>query len=212
MISVSKARRLYEGARAAHDFDHVVRVLRLATRIARAENADIAVVHAAALLHDIGRQEAERRGADHATVGVSRARRILSRLPGADKDQMEAILHAIAAHRYRTEPSPSTLEAQVVFDADKLDAIGAIGIARAFAYAGAHGQRLWVPIPSVDLDAWQRQGDDPHAHTPIHEYVVKLSHIKDALYTHTAQTIAEGRHEVMAAFIQRLGNEVQGVA
>ena len=209
MISVPEARALYHGADAVHDFDHVLRVLRLAERIARAEGADLAIVRAAALLHDAGREEAQAAGADHAVVAASQARQVLTDAPRA---KVETVIHAIAAHRFRTKPEPSTLEAKVLFDADKLDAIGAIGVARAFAYGGAHGQRLWAPITSVDLDRWEARGDDPNAHTPVHEFVVKLSRIKDRLYTPTGRELAIARHEAMVNFFDRLSQEVRGIA
>ena len=209
MISVAEAKALYDGADAVHDFDHVLRVLRLAERIARAEGADLSIVRAAALLHDVGREEAQAAGADHATVAASEARRVLQGLPEA---QVEAVVDAIAAHRFRTDPQPTTLEAKVLFDADKLDAIGAIGVARAFAYGGAHGQRLWASVTSVDIDQWEVEGDDPEAHTPVHEFVVKLSRIKERLYTPTGRRIAAARHEAMAAFFERLSKEVRGMA
>jgi uncharacterized protein len=209
VISVIEARALYDGADAVHDFDHVLRVLRLAERIAQAEGADLPVVRAAALLHDVGREEAQATGADHAIAATSRAQQILKGLPTV---QVEAVAHAIAAHRFRTDPQPSTLEAKVLFDADKLDAIGAIGVARAFAYGGAHGQRLWAPADSVDLDQWKAQGDDPDSHTPVHEFVVKLSRIKDRLYTPSGRRIAVARHKTMVAFFERLSAEVRGTA
>ncbi len=212
MISIAEARGLYDRADGVHDFDHVLRVLTLAMRIARAEGADISIVRSAALLHDVGRQEAERSGGDHAVLGATCAREILSKVPNAQPGYAKAVSDAIASHRFRTPPQPSTLEAEVLFDADKLDAIGAVGVARAFAYGGAHGQRLWAPISSVDIDHWTRQGDDPDAHTPVHEYVVKLSRIRNHLYTSTAREIAEERHQAMVAFFERLDREVQGLA
>jgi uncharacterized protein len=209
VISIAEARRLYEGADAVHDFDHVLRVLKLAERIGRAERADLSIVRAATLLHDIGRTEGATAEFDHAALGAKRAREILADRPTAT---VEAVAHAVAAHRFRTDPEPATLEAQVLFDADKLDAIGAVGVARAFAYGGARGQRLWAPSESVDLDRWEAEGDDPTAHTPVHEFMVKLSRIRERLYTSTARAIAEGRHDTMVAFFERLSQEVQGLA
>lgn len=209
MITVAEAQRFYEDADAVHDFDHVLRVLRLAERIGQAEGADLEVVRAAALLHDLGRGQAKAAGADHAALAAERAKEILAGHPTA---RVEAVTHAIAAHRFRTEPEPATLEAKVLFDADKLDAIGAVGVARAFAYGGAHGQRLWAPTRAVDATRWTAEGDDPENHTPIHEFVVKLSRIKDRLFTATGRAIAEERHDYMVAFFERLNDEVQGIA
>jgi len=98
----------------------------------------------------------------------------------------------------------------VLFDADKLDAIGAVGVARAFAYGGAHGQRLWAPVEAVDVTRWLEEGDDPAEHTPVHEFVVKLSRLKERLFTPTGKAIAEERHAYMVAFFERLAAEVRG--
>lgn len=202
MISVEEARRYYEGAHSSHDFDHVLRVLALAEHIARAEGGDLEVVQAAALLHDIGRAEEMRTGEDHAQIGARRAREILA---GHPPEKVEAVVAAIAAHRFRGDPPPTTPEARALFDADKLDAMGAIGIARAFAYAGAHGQRLWVP-PEVAL----AQGDGTPDHTPVHEFVLKLSRLREAMTTPTGRALAEERHAFMVQFFARLEAEVQG--
>jgi uncharacterized protein len=207
MITIAEARRYYGDADAVHDFDHVLRVLALAERIAQAEGANVEIVRAAALLHDVGRAQAEVEGRDHAAIGAEQARAILAGQPPA---KVEAVARAIAAHRYRAGPQPETLEAQVLFDADKLDAIGAVGVARAFAYGGAHGQRLWAPVESVDVARWQEEGDDPDAHTPIHEFVVKLSHLKERLFTATGRAIAEERHAYMVSFFERMDAEVAG--
>ena len=209
MISVAEARRLYDSADAVHDFDHVLRVLQLAQHIGTVEGADVRIVQAAALLHDVGRCEAEAAGIDHAYAAAERARGILAHQP---PPMVDAVAHAVAAHRFRTEPEPATLEARVLFDADKLDAIGAVGVARAFAYGGAHGQRLWAPVESVDLDRWLADGDDADAHTPVHEFIVKLSRIRDHLYTPTGRRMAADRHDYMADFFARLAREVRGAA
>jgi uncharacterized protein len=170
MISIEEARQYYQGHESSHDFDHVLRVLALAERIARAEGGDLEVVRAAALLHDIGRAEEEATGGDHAAIGAARAREILA---GHPPEKVEAVAAAIASHRFRSGPPPATPEARALFDADKLDAMGAIGVARAFARAGAHGQRLWVP---PDVAAAQRDGHSrPHARARIHRQTLPVA-------------------------------------
>jgi uncharacterized protein len=206
-ITVEEARRLYESADSVHDFDHILRVLRLGERIARAEGADLSIVRTAALLHDWGRAEAQAQGRNHALVAAERTAALFKEAPAI---WVDSVMHAIAAHRFRTPPEPETLEAQVLFDADKLDAIGAVGVARAFAYGGAHNQRLWAPLESIDLEHWEMAGDDPNVHTPVHEFVVKLSRIKGRMYTLTGRRIAEERHTYMASFYRRLDAEVRG--
>ncbi len=208
-VKVEEARVLYGESDSVHDFDHVLRVLRLAERIARAEGADWGIVRAAALLHDWGRSEADALRLDHAQVAARRTSNLLTKL-GASSAWIQAVVHAVAAHRFRTEPAPATLEAQVLFDADKLDAIGAIGIARAFAYGGAHNQRLWASRDLVDRQRWDAEGDLVDGHTPVHEFVVKLSRIKDRLYTDEGKVIAAERHQYMVDFYQRLDAEAQG--
>ena len=208
-LTIDEARHLYTDADSVHDFDHILRVLALAERIARVEGADLDVVRTAALLHDWGRAEADASGQDHAAVAATRARAYLS-AQGHPPAWIEAVVHAMAAHRFRVAPEPATLEARVLFDADKLDAIGAIGIARAFAYGGAHQQRLWAPMDAVDLAQWEANGDDA-AHTPVHEFVVKLSRIQERLYTNEGRAIAQERHHYMEAFYHRLDAEVQGL-
>jgi len=210
-ITIDFARSLYETGGGGHDFDHVLRVTALAERIAAAEGADGAIVRTAALLHDIGESEGRE---DHHLRGAARARAILQGQPEAF---VEAAAHAIEAHRFRAEPAPVTLEAQVLSDADKLDAIGAIGVARAYAYAGAHDTALWKL--SWREIAGNQEGDavrSPDAlggdYTPVHEFVYKLDRIPDRLYTATARTIAAARQRFMRAFFERLDVEALGKA
>jgi len=201
LISIEQARQLYQGTDPAHDFDHVLRVLALAERLALAEGADLEIVRTATLLHDAARGE----GGDHAQAGAELARRLLA---GHPLEKVEAVAHAIAAHRFRTGPVPQSLEAKVLHDADKLDAIGAIGVARAFACGGHEGRRLWAEVPPD-----YREGQAPvHEHTPVHEYLYKLVAIKDRLLTDSARRLAGARHAFMVAFFERLEQEVRGQA
>jgi len=200
LITVEEARRLYGEDDTAHDFDHVLRVHALALRIAEAEGADLEIVSAAALL---------RIGTCHAEVGAARARGILSAHP---PDKVEAVAAAIASHRFRNSVEPPSLEAKVLYDADKLDAIGAVGVARAYAIAGRLGQRLWSPrTEGKGLNAGANDIYNSE-HTPVREFQVKLARLKDTLYTDTARAIAEGRHRYMAEFFARLDGEVSGDA
>jgi uncharacterized protein len=198
-LSINDARALYgEVVDSTHDFDHVLRVYRLAERIGQAEGADMPVLRTACLLHDIARADQDAsRVSDHAAEGARRARDLLSGLP---PEFVDAVAHAIAAHRFRGDNvHPRTLEARILYDADKLDAIGAVGIARAFCYGAHQGQPLWGP-PDADT------------HTPVKEFTVKLSKIKDILFTETARAIAEERHRFMVQFFQRMAAEVAGQA
>jgi len=202
VISIEEARQYYRGHDATHDFDHVLRVLALAERIAHAEGADGEVVRAAALLHDVARAEQELVGRSHAALGAERARDILA---GHPAEKVDAVCQAITAHRFREHASSQTLEARVLYDADKLDSIGAVGIARAYLYGGMCRQRLWAEV-RPDYQAW---GDLPPEHTPVHEFAFKLSKVRDTLYTDTARRIGEGRHTYMVEFFQRLECELR---
>ena len=202
MITVSQAQALYDGADVAHAFDHVLRVLALAEHIACAEGADLRIVRTATLLHDMARSEP-----DHHLRGAERARTLLAGWP---PEQVDAICHAIEAHRFRKGPAPATLEAACLHDADKLDAIGAIGVARAVAYSASHGHRLWSqPLAEIDARQPAPAGID---YTASHEFVYKLAQLQDRLLTPTARQIAGQRHLVMAAFFRQLDAEVLGAA
>lgn len=207
MISIEFARSLYPAdADSAHDFDHVLRVVNLAEKIARAEGANAEIVRAAALLHDIGLDQGR---AGHETSAANRAKEIL-REHGYDESFVEAVAHAIESHRFRSGPTPQTLEAKVLFDADKLDSIGAIGVARAYAFGGHRGQKLWAAVPTDYVDAMDGREADPNQHTAVHEFHVKLKRIKDRMHTATGQALAEERHAYMVEFYAQLDREVKG--
>ncbi len=207
MLTIQEAQAYYRGAESAHDFDHILRVLAIAERLARQEGADLEIVRAAALLHDIARaDEDETRGDDHAQMSADRARAILV-ARGMAPERAEAVATAIAAHRFRGDLVPQTLEGKVLFDADKLDSIGAIGIARAFAISGALRQRLWSEAaPDAIATRNQRNSD----HSAAAEFTVKLSKIRERVYTETARRIADERHAFMVNFFTRLEREVKG--
>jgi uncharacterized protein len=211
-ISLQQAREYYRDADPAHDFDHILRVWALARRIGAAEGADLQILRPAVLLHDIGRPEELRDGRCHAQAGAEKAREILGDWA---PDRVEAVAHAIAAHRFRDDLAPQTLEAKVLFDSDKLDSIGAVGVARAYVICGLRDQRLWAEVDPQYVEALTRdksyaRRNSPSSHTPVHEFAFKLAQIKDMLYTATAHQIAEERHCFMEEFFMRLEREVKG--
>jgi len=212
-VTIEFARSLYGASRGGHGFDHVLRVTALAEQIARAEGADVAIVRTAALLHDVAEGEGRE---DHHLRGAAMAREILA---GQSPEFVEAVAHAIEAHRFRAAPAGGpardfarTLEAQVLSDADKLDAIGAIGVARAFAHAGARGTALWRAPWREIAAVVGTANDQPRAlgpdYTPVHEFVYKLDRIPERLYTATARAIARERQAFMRAFFDRLDEEM----
>jgi uncharacterized protein len=196
----------FERSRGSHDWDHTLRVLRLAERIGTTESADLLVVRIAALLHDIGRtgQDEANGRLCHAEYGARLAQPLLAKLPLREQ-QKQNILDSISSHRFRGEKVPDTIEAKVLFDADKLDAIGAVGVARAFLFAGEVGARLHNPDARIE-ETQPYTVDD----TGYREYKVKLRKIKDRMLTNTGRELAEKRHQFMEKFFQRFLQEYNG--
>ena len=200
------ARNHFESAGSSHRWDHTQRVYRLAIHLSKQERADQEIVGLAALLHDIGRTEEDRnRGKTcHAEKGADMARKILSD-EGFEKDKIDQIVHCIAAHRFRDSKQPETPEARVLFDADKLDSIGAVGIGRAFLFAGEVGAKLHDK--AVDLEKSLPYSEED---TAYREYLVKLRYVKDRMLTASGLELAKERHQFMTDFFERLNREVDG--
>ena len=201
------AQKLFTKARASHDWDHTLRVLRLCEHIGSEEQADMDVLRVAAVLHDIGRphQDACLGSLCHAVHGAMLAEPIVATLVFSP-EQKNNILHCIRTHRFRGINVPETLEAKVLFDADKLDAIGAIGIARAYLFAGEIGARLHSSEVPAEKSVPYSIDD-----TGFQEYSVKLCKIKDRMMTSEGKRMAGDRHHFMTAFFNRFLQEYQGV-
>ena len=152
----------------------------------RPEGADMAILIPAALFHDIARPNEERTGIPHEEAGARMAETYLRSIHYPE-NQIPGIIHAIRAHRYRSGISPETLEARVLSDADNLDAMGAVGIARTLLQAGEQGSGI---PDAVD-----------HIRT-------KLLNLKARMYTETARRIAEERHAFLTTFLEELNNEM----
>ena len=200
------AKMYFDEARGSHDWEHTLRVFRLCERIGPAEGVDMDVLRVAAYLHDIGRgyQDDSNGRICHAEKGVEMAQDILAGLP-LSKAQKENVIHCVRAHRFRGGCAPQTSEAKVLFDADKLDAIGAVGVARAFLFAGEVGARLHSPDIDVE-DAAPYSKDD----TGYREYKVKLSKVRDRILTRTGKRLADERHDFMERFFKRFIKEYEG--
>ena len=204
---------------SAHNLDHVMRVYNLCLMISKhEENVDLEILIPAALLHDIARvEESEDKTGkiDHAVLGSEIAGNILKDLE-YEEEKIRKIKHCIISHRFRTGNEPGTIEAKILFDSDKLDAIGAIGIARTFMLSGQCGQRLELnnSINEYLNDNTAENGriKDMSKHNPIIEYEVKLKNIPDKLYTKKAKEIGEDRIKFMEQYFNRLKLELQGNA
>ena len=210
MLTLERARSWYPASDPVHGFDHIERVYFMAQRLAVEEGCDVEIVEAAALLHDVEgshpTDDAARLAHQHASADF--AHHILL-AEGWQEDRIAAVEHCIRAHRFRDErEQPQTLEAQVLFDADKLDAIGAIGVARAIAFSLQAGQLVYSQPSGSFLQTGRLEPGE--AHTAYHEYQFKLSKLKERLYTPTARRIAEGRHRAMQQFFEELADEMNG--
>lgn len=198
--------KCFANARGSHDWDHCERVYNLCMHIGRVEGADLEVLEIAAYLHDIGRsyQDESAGAVCHAKKGADMARVALEKYPISD-EQKANVIHCIETHRFRGNHRPETLEARVLFDADKLDAIGAVGIARAYLFAGEVGAKLHNPhIDPADTEPYTEED------TGYREYELKLSRIKDRMRTKEGRRMAEERHAFMEEFFQRFGEEYKG--
>lgn len=211
MPTIEEARTWYTQADPVHDFAHVLRVYHMAERLAEAEGADLGIVRAAALLHDAqgsapGGEGDER--ASHHHFSAEFAASVLAS-EGWEPERIAAVQHCIRSHRFRdrSEP-PETLEARVLFDADKLDVIGAIGAARTIAYAVLDGQPVYSEPSAHFLQTGEKEPGEPHS--SYHEFIFKLSKIKDRLFTPTARRLAAERHKVLLAFYEELKAEMAG--
>ncbi|MCD6502659.1 MAG: HD domain-containing protein [Euryarchaeota archaeon] len=186
-------RKTYEFAKkhskkgGTHGWDHVLRVLDLSIKIGMSEGADVEVLALAALLHDIARP-LEEKGLikDHARESAKIAKEFLDSL-GYDKSNK--VYEAIISHSFSSGLKARSLEAKILSDADKIDAIGAVGIARVFMYSGEHDRTI---------------------EESIEHFYEKILKLKDLMYTKTGKEIAEERHRFTVKFIERLKDELSG--
>ncbi len=200
------ARAYFQGARGSHNWDHTLRVRRLCERIGAAEAVDMDVLLVSAYLHDIARshQDDSNGAVCHAEKGAQLAAAIVNKLP-LTAGQKDNILHCIRSHRFRGSHKPRTPEARVLFDADKLDAIGAVGVARAFLFAGEVGARLHREDANIEATRPYTIDD-----TGYREYKIKLCKIKDRILTRAGQKLAADRHIIMEEFFNRFREEYEG--
>jgi uncharacterized protein len=212
MPTIEEAREWYKTSDPVHGFDHVLRVYNLAAKLARLEGADLEIVKAAALLHDAGNEgdpelEGTNRSEHHQESAAFAKKVLLSE--GWTSARIAAVQHCIITHRFRDERNqPETIEAMVLFDADKLDAIGAIGIARAVAYAARANQPIYAePSQSFIVSGRKKAGEN---HSAYHEYIYKLSKIKNRMFTVSGKRIAEERDLFMNEFFKCLQAEIEG--
>ncbi|ELY46746.1 HD domain-containing protein [Natronorubrum sulfidifaciens] len=204
----TRARPYFEDAPPAHDWHHVERVETLAEtlleRHPQSASVDDRVVSLAVLLHDIGRNKEDRGEIDdHAIWGGWEAGRILEAV-GAAPETIEHVKHCIRAHRYSNEIDPETLEAKLLCDADNLDALGAVGIARAFAHGGTLGSPVYdpdVPVAADDTSAGQTQ---------YNHLRKKILDLPDRMYTDVGRELARTRGRFVRTYLEQFEGELNG--
>ena len=195
-------------AEGGHDWWHIERVWINAKKIAQSESVNLFIVELGALLHDI---------ADHKfnegdeSIGISKARRFLESF-AVDEiiiDHIEKIMMNISYNGGNFSQEFSSLELAVVQDADRLDAIGAIGIARAFNYGGFKGSELYNPAikPSIGMTVEQYQKSTAPT---INHFYEKLLLLKDRMNTETGRKMAEQRHQFMEQYLEQFFKEWDG--
>ena len=191
---------------SAHDREHVYRVLHSALDIARTEpSADLDVLIAACLLHDIGRKEQfDDPSLDHALVGGEKAYRFLTS-QGYGEAFAAHVRACIETHRFRRSSPPESIEAKILFDADKLDATGAVGIARTLMYSGGTGRPIATRLPDGSISDGT-QSDEPSF---FHEYRFKLEKLYDRFYTAEGARLARERRAIAAAYYEALLREIR---
>ena len=198
----SEAETILRRESGGHSLQHSKRVLELCLRIAEEEReGDPLILQAAAILHDIAIPVSGRK--DHAKESAKIAEKVLKKIDFPKKSTTR-VLYTIKTHRFSDKKTPNKVEAKILQDADRLDAIGAIGIARCFAFGGREERALYDKTEVPD------EYDPEKEVSSLTHIKEKLLKIKDTLHTTTAKRIAEERHQFTIEFINRLTLEIQG--
>ena len=189
---------------SAHDKEHIYRVLYNSLEIAKTEsNIDYDVLICSCLLHDIARKEQfENPSLCHAIAGAGKAYKFLAS-NGFGKDYAEKVKHCIQTHRFRSSNPPVSIEAKILFDADKLDVAGAIGIARTLVYKGIVSEPLYSVLPDGTVSSGENDTDPSF----FQEYKYKLENLYSKFYTKRAAEIAKERQKAAIDFYNNIYNE-----
>ncbi len=191
---------------SAHDKEHIYRVLNVALEIAEKEKgADIDILIASCLLHDIARQEQYKNPAfDHAALGAEKAYKFL-RENGFSEEFSKSVFHCISTHRFRGNNPPQTIEAKILFDADKIDVTGTLGIARTLQYKAGYNE----PLYSFDGLGSVSDGTLDSSPSFFQEYKFKLENVYSKIITETGKQIAEERRKSAVSFYESMLFEVR---
>ena len=209
--TIAFVKETLKGAEGGHDWFHIQRVFKNTLLIAKDEKVDVLVVSLGALLHDIA--DAKFNGGDE-TVGPRMAKDFLISL-GVDKKAIEHVVKIIENISFKSsldsKKSFESKELQVVQDADRLDAIGAIGIARAFNYGGYKNREIYNPEIAPNLQMTKEEYKKSQAPT-INHFYEKLLLLKDKMNTESGNKLAEKRHQFMMDYLEQFYKEWNGNA
>jgi len=207
--SLETAHSWYAPEDDIHGFEHVKRVHHLCEKIGAAEGADMEILLAAALLHDSqGSAPDGSERPNHHLRSAEFAKQVLQEL-GWTEERIQAVQHCIRAHRFRQNgEAPTSLEAKILFDADKLDVIGAVGAARTLGYAIKAGKPFFSEPSSQFMKTGQKISGE--IHSAYHEYLFKLRKISEVLFTDTARRLAVERQVFLNSFFEELAAECRG--
>jgi uncharacterized protein len=209
--TISFVKETLKGAEGGHDWFHIQRVFKNTLLIAKDEKVDVLIVSLGALLHDIA--DAKFNGGDE-TVGPRMAKDFLISL-GVDKKAIEHVVKIIENISYKSsldsKKSFKSKELQVVQDADRLDAIGAIGIARAFNYGGYKNREIYNPEIAPNLQMTKEEYKKSQAPS-INHFYEKLLLLKDKMNTESGKKLAEKRHQFMMDYLEQFYKEWNGNA
>src|ERR671925_1431362 len=200
----TKVKKIYEGRDPAHDLQHILRVYKNAELIGRREGADMEVLLAAVLLHDIvvypkGSAKSSKSADDSADM----AEKILKGYR-VSKEKIDRISYCIRTHSYSRRLVPATLEGKILQDADRLDALGAIGIARTFSVGGSEKRTFYNANDPFCRST--RALDD--GQWTLDHFQIKLLKLKDLMHTRTAKKIAQQRTKFMVLFMKEMKKEI----
>lgn len=205
--AVGFVKTIFKNDHSGHDYFHTIRVYETATKIAEQEHADMEIVQLAALLHDVDDIKLSPETHEHKERAVA-----FLREHGVAETEIKRICDIIGEVSFRGTDSvvPGTIEGKCVQDADRLDALGAIGIARAFAYGGSHHRIMHDPEkkPAVHMNEAEYR---KHISTTVNHFYEKLFQLKDMMNTATAKTIAEQREDYMKAYLAQFLDEWDGI-
>lgn len=209
--TITFVKETLKGAEGGHDWFHIQRVFKNTLLIAKDEKVDVLVVSLGALLHDIA--DAKFNGGDE-TVGPRMAKDFLISLE-VDKKAIDHVVKIIENISYKSSLDPNnsftSKELQVVQDADRLDAIGAIGIARAFNYGGYKNREIYNPEIAPNLQMSKEEYKKSQAPS-INHFYEKLLLLKDKMNTESGKKLAENRHQFMMDYLEQFYKEWNGSA